>query len=338
MNNGHNKENIFLFPPFPGSLSFHASRTPSPKSGFSRRLHPYYRSPVSRSPIPFDLMQADTPTGKYDPLQPEATSLIPCTQPSSPCEPRSESPFSSALSLRSALGDLGQAGVEGIHPPQSCGWHKADRNNLQAQVIGNAEAGTPGLDVGQQITCGGTASEEYGGETAVTAKGALEASGDEAETAFPELLSGELPWEDNKVINVAVYGGAVVPGRVLDEEYLTSCRFYHHDPRRPLPTNFDIIIRMCNYFGPGVTRSELRQALRRCKACRRFMYADSRGFHRCDAPPLSTADRDLIAAFLLTDESSGFASQDLRMQLTMCGLCDHVLLSNVLNYHSCGAV
>lgn len=130
-----------------------------------------------------------------------------------------------------------------------------------------------------------------------------------------------------------------VLARELDEDYLTSCRFYHHDPRRPLPTNLDILFRLSNCFGQGISKSELRQVLRRCKSCRYFMYTDSRVHHRCDAVPLHVSMddplADLVSALLSHDDSCGFASQDLRRLLTICSRCNHILQVDRMTFHDC---
>ncbi|KAJ3531695.1 hypothetical protein NMY22_g8046 [Coprinellus aureogranulatus] len=157
--------------------------------------------------------------------------------------------------------------------------------------------------------------------------------------SYPELVGDDIPWCVAENEEEPLYAGSTVQGRVLDEAYLTSCRFYHHDPRRPSPTNLEIAFRLGNYFGAGVSRSELRQVLRRCKICRQFMYADSRTSHRCDSAPLQISAEDpladIVSALLSNEESSGFSSQYLRTLLTICSRCDHILQADRLATHDC---
>ncbi|KAJ3528869.1 hypothetical protein NMY22_g9232 [Coprinellus aureogranulatus] len=271
----------------------------------ARRLHPRYLSPLSLSPIPFHLNSELGDMGAS--LQAITTGAL--------------------TTSSSAQGGITIGHSRNFEDPAAALAGVADD-----LIVGLTAVAEPIAEVIEPLfLLEGAAS---GDECEVGGSGNGEPNG----SAFPELLAGDLPWEVDNTFNFTVQGGSSVSARILDEEYLTTCRFYHHDPRRPLPTNLDILFRMGKYFGSGVTRSELRQALRRCKACRRFMYADNRGSHRCDAEALSTTEeRDLISAFLSVQESSGFASQDLRSQLIICASCDHVLQSNVLAFHDCDA-
>ncbi|KAJ3520976.1 hypothetical protein NMY22_g12508 [Coprinellus aureogranulatus] len=128
-----------------------------------------------------------------------------------------------------------------------------------------------------------------------------------------------------------------VQAPAIDEAFFASCRFYHYDPQRPLPTNLDILLRLGNYFGPGVTKAELRQALRRCKSCRHFLYTDTRSSHRCTAQPIAFDEplTDLVSALLTYDENSGLTSQDMRRLLAICARCKHVVQSDRQYYHTC---
>ncbi|KAJ3529169.1 hypothetical protein NMY22_g9107 [Coprinellus aureogranulatus] len=123
----------------------------------------------------------------------------------------------------------------------------------------------------------------------------------------------------------------------IDEDFLKACRFYNYDPQRPTPTNLDIIFRLGNYFGAGVTKAELRQILRRCKTCRHFLYADLRSSHRCTSEPLVAEAPlfDIVGAFLSHEENSGFTPQDLRQLLAICPLCGRIVQADRRHYHDC---
>ncbi|TEB18336.1 hypothetical protein FA13DRAFT_1803780 [Coprinellus micaceus] len=84
------------------------------------------------------------------------------------------------------------------------------------------------------------------------------------------------------------------------------------NPRRPTHTNFDVLMRLCTqvgreYASGGITKTELKRILRTCVNCQRFMYADRRAMHHCDAPPLDVhiPGFDISQSMLTFDGPSG---------------------------------
>ncbi|KAJ3501827.1 hypothetical protein NMY22_g18790 [Coprinellus aureogranulatus] len=334
------KENVFGTPPTVAPYALFDCTEPaaSPeRTRLSHRLHPRYRSPLSPSPMQ-PTLRGDW-GGQSKTLAAAHTFSPPL---SGPCGLDVNSPATLALSLQEARGsheDTASNRAEVVIVPSYLDLipelssipitTSGDTIAAGAPVSAPTDEGAADIELLAAMDETRTPRAEQPGQGGTTIPDQPSTL-----TAFPELLGGDLPWEIDNTNDL--YHAAGLPARVLDEEYLTSCRFYHHDPRRPLPTNLDILFRMGNHFGQGATRSELRQALRRCRACRRFMYADARGYHRCNSAPLSVdSGKDLVSALLSHEESSGFASQDLRSYLSMCGLCDRVLQSNVLAYHQC---
>ncbi|KAJ3503696.1 hypothetical protein NMY22_g18157 [Coprinellus aureogranulatus] len=352
------KENQFTTPVKP-TLVLHVSGASVSPHGDGKpiRLHPYYRSPLNRTPIPFNITSSPRALAHNSPpwlSQPYVSN----TGLASPFRLRSGS--LTALAGSNVFNDF-TFSHEGAdwnagNPPDP------DTLKLASAIENGLEAIATANEVAERASeCGSDPDPAVSNPNTVLCDQEKEDKENITEaTTSPELIGGDLPWEEGMSdFTMNLFRETFVPGetsppltaedrtdrcdgragRVLDEEYLTSCRFYHHDPRRPLPTNLDILFRVCNYFGPGVSRSELRQAFRRCKACRRFMYTDARGSHQCNAAPLSLEGQDLASAFLSVEESSGLSSQELRTQLTICGLCDHVLQSKVLNssMHTCAA-
>ena len=127
-------------------------------------------------------------------------------------------------------------------------------------------------------------------------------------------------------------------GRPLDERFLRTCHIYHHDPRRPLPTTKDILMRLDDFLANGITKTDLRLLLRKCKSCRRFMYADSRAYHRCDSAQLIGVDDisfDFLSAFLSSNEHCGWMQSDLFSLLGVCNRCERVVLHKHFTFHAC---
>jgi hypothetical protein len=90
-------------------------------------------------------------------------------------------------------------------------------------------------------------------------------------------------------------------------------------------------------FGPGITRSQLRQILRECADCEKFVFADRRDSHKCDGQVLLTRadDFDLVSALISFDETSGLSLVDIHHLLTQCAACKRICLIGTVNLHDC---
>ncbi|KAF6751230.1 hypothetical protein DFP72DRAFT_851156 [Ephemerocybe angulata] len=87
---------------------------------------------------------------------------------------------------------------------------------------------------------------------------------------------------------------------LLDDAFLATCHFRSFNPRRPTPTNFEILMRLGQFFGEGVTKTEFQQILRACKLCQRLMFADRRTSHECSGvvPSVREPDFDFVSTLL----------------------------------------
>ncbi|TEB29045.1 hypothetical protein FA13DRAFT_1711399 [Coprinellus micaceus] len=110
------------------------------------------------------------------------------------------------------------------------------------------------------------------------------------------------------------------------------------NPRRPTHTNFDVLMRLCTqvgreYASGGITKTELKRILRTCVNCQRFMYADRRAMHRCDAPPLDVhiPGFDISQSMLTFDDHPGFSATDLCFLLFRCGVCHRIFSALIEN-------
>ncbi|TEB23582.1 hypothetical protein FA13DRAFT_1797902 [Coprinellus micaceus] len=124
----------------------------------------------------------------------------------------------------------------------------------------------------------------------------------------------------------------------LNEKFLLSCRFYSHDPRRPSPSSLDLLFKLGNYFGKGITKPELRQIIRKCKQCRNHMYTENRVFHACGtatALDVRSPVFHMVTAFLTTVQHRGFTQDDMLYLLRECKACHKICLNRSVYYHSC---
>lgn len=170
---------------------------------------------------------------------------------------------------------------------------------------------------------------------------------------FGHILGMTTDDQDNQEWGMTTFAGAHIstcaqPVQTLTEffwisgcpvtpKFLSSCHFYHHDPSNPCLTNIDILFRLGNYFGPGITKSELRQAFRRCKACHHYLYADMRAHHVCHGAvfPLEQAGFDFVTSTLEFSDHGGLSLADMSNLFSVCSRCNHVILFSRREYHEC---
>lgn len=129
-------------------------------------------------------------------------------------------------------------------------------------------------------------------------------------------------------------------GNPVNEEYLGSCRFLQYDPGNTSEaTHTRVLTRLNQCFGHGITKTELRQILRRCKVCRNLMFVDRCYLHRCDGAGVGAKDPgfDFISCLRSLDEHRGFTHQDLKLLLATCLGCDRITLAAYFLMHSCQA-
>ncbi|KAF6744867.1 hypothetical protein DFP72DRAFT_857039 [Ephemerocybe angulata] len=140
-----------------------------------------------------------------------------------------------------------------------------------------------------------------------------------------------------------VPGGPVdllIDGQVYHEmtvRTLRACKFQKFNPLRPTKSALDIVISFGQWFGKGITKSELRQILRLCHACGNFMYVERRGTHQCEAAAIQVQaqDFDFVSSLLSFNFSSGLDYEDLRHLIMTCGGCSRICLRAAIMYHEC---
>lgn len=126
-------------------------------------------------------------------------------------------------------------------------------------------------------------------------------------------------------------------GQPLNAEFFSGARYLSYDPRKPTPTNFDILMRLGQIVGPGVTKAETRLILRRCKLCRRFMYVERCSTHRCAGavPDIQGQAFDLVETLFSLQEHAGLGQGDLLTLLSTCDTCRRVVINGNLVAHFC---
>ncbi|KAF5340299.1 hypothetical protein D9611_007862 [Ephemerocybe angulata] len=146
----------------------------------------------------------------------------------------------------------------------------------------------------------------------------------------PQEIPGATPGTINLLYQNCTYYQAT-------DALLASCKIQNYNPRRPSPSAIDIIIRMGQWFGPGVTRSDLRQVLRKCLNCHHFLYTERRAYHECSAPPLAAQapDFDFVGGMLGSFYNSGLRRRDLHCLFVLCGGCGRIILRLAVIYHRC---
>ncbi|KAJ3545106.1 hypothetical protein NMY22_g2568 [Coprinellus aureogranulatus] len=136
--------------------------------------------------------------------------------------------------------------------------------------------------------------------------------------------------------NGSVFSTAV--GLPLSVEFVAGVRFLSYDPRKPTPSNAEVMQRLGEIFSPGITKAELRQILRRCKGCRRFMFLDRCEYHQCDGngPDIKDPQFHLASALLATTASPGISQTGLSSLLSICQTCRRIVATNGMDLHICG--
>ncbi|KAF6758410.1 hypothetical protein DFP72DRAFT_845321 [Ephemerocybe angulata] len=91
--------------------------------------------------------------------------------------------------------------------------------------------------------------------------------------------------EQNYVFSMA--SGESLP---FNDEFIATCHFRSFNPSRPTYSCVDILIRLGQTFGQGITKTELQQLFRKCGRCEHFIFADRRSCHGCYSRVLLVQD------------------------------------------------
>ena len=134
------------------------------------------------------------------------------------------------------------------------------------------------------------------------------------------------PWQSDIVLTNSLLG-TVVP---MDASSLADCSIPTFNPRRPTYTCFDLLMRLGSNWGwtVGINRTEMKQIFKACVLCQRYMYAERRAQHRCEAQGLQgvhSPEFDFLAKMLSFDVHSGMSSAELISLLSRCDDCGRVV-------------
>ena len=124
----------------------------------------------------------------------------------------------------------------------------------------------------------------------------------------------------------------------MDATFFRGCNLSIHDPFLPLPTAEEILRRLEDPFGHGISQAEVGYLLCRCASCERFICVESRSRHECDGAPcgdFTTPGFSWVSACRLTYEHRGFSLEDLAFVLTVCPQCEHIVLKESFVLHMC---
>ncbi|TEB25372.1 hypothetical protein FA13DRAFT_1796474 [Coprinellus micaceus] len=127
----------------------------------------------------------------------------------------------------------------------------------------------------------------------------------------------------------------------LDESFLKDCKLMGFDPRRLGPSNLELLFRLGQAFGPGISRAEFRRIMRWCICCGNIVFVQKVDSHACGGTVLLTTANgfDIVDAFLcLSGPNAGFTWLDLNNLLTRCDACECIIPEGTVNLHACSVL
>ena len=102
-------------------------------------------------------------------------------------------------------------------------------------------------------------------------------------------------------------------------------------------SNVEVLFTLGRIFGPGITKSQFRQIVRKCISCKNLCFVERLHTHRCNGKVLLTmADGfDFEGMMLSYDEHAGFSKFDVYHLLALCRECDHICMEGAISLHNC---
>ena len=110
------------------------------------------------------------------------------------------------------------------------------------------------------------------------------------------------------------------------------------NPIQQRMSNADILFELVRVFGPGITRIQMRQILRKCIACHGVCFVERLHLHSCTARILEAGDKDFdfIRSMTSYEEHRGLRESDLVRLFMICDLCNHVgVIGTAQSLHCC---
>ncbi|TEB22664.1 hypothetical protein FA13DRAFT_1798653 [Coprinellus micaceus] len=303
------------------------------------RLHPKFASSMGIAPPPFFSLCGRTSRGLSD------------NQPSPPDSWFDESPVAVALKLRGER--LERSLYQSSAPKKDISECGIPTNAKIGEIHQRAILGEKDLNQGMQAFPGCAPSDALsthsqplcdafalGSSLDVSNPGGVDpafTTGLSVEGGIVASNPGALAPISSTDLGIDIPGINEMFGSSLTPDFISGTRYLTYDPRNPTPTSSDIVMRLGQIMGPGVTKAETRQILRRCKSCRRFMLVDRCGVHRCngETPNINAGGFHLGEALLSESENSGLTQNDLISLLSTCNACCHIVMTMHLGFHLC---
>ncbi|TEB32975.1 hypothetical protein FA13DRAFT_1790050 [Coprinellus micaceus] len=125
----------------------------------------------------------------------------------------------------------------------------------------------------------------------------------------------------------------------FDDEFLCELRLTSFNPASQGPSDLELLFTLDRAFGPGLTRTQFRQIMKRCVLCNNVCFRDRRYSHQCDGRVLLTQadDFDFVGSLMTRDAHAGLSLFDLSHLFARCGRCNRICLEAVVFLHQCPA-
>lgn len=125
----------------------------------------------------------------------------------------------------------------------------------------------------------------------------------------------------------------------FDDEFLHDLRLTSFNPVTQGPSDLELLFTLDRAFGPGLTRTQFRQIMKRCTLCNNVCFRERRHSHRCDGAVLLTqGDRfNFVSSLMTRNTHAGLSLFDLSRLFARCGRCDRICSEGVVFLHDCPA-
>ncbi|KAJ3549149.1 hypothetical protein NMY22_g991 [Coprinellus aureogranulatus] len=159
--------------------------------------------------------------------------------------------------------------------------------------------------------------------------------------AFGDLEMGFPISERSNVVSTIPRWSLKPRSLEFDARFTSELHIRTFNPKTQGSSDLDLVFTLGRVFGPGLTRTQFRQIMRRCALCHNVCFRMRRHSHKCQGTTLQTQEDgfDFVQSLLTFDEHSGFNRADLSRLLTRCSRCKHICLgSEVSSLHDCVAL
>ena len=125
----------------------------------------------------------------------------------------------------------------------------------------------------------------------------------------------------------------------FDDAHYNSCKLVGFNPKTRNLSPLSILFVLGRIFGPGITKAQFRQIVRKCIVCNNICFVERLHLHQCYGTVLRTmADGfDFEAIMLSNKEHAGFSRFDIYRLLELCADCGHICMEGAVSLHNCSA-